>query len=58
VLNSPFVNEAIKPFQTQGLMGERDIERRTLEICNIPLFDPADELHCELRKFPPLRARS
>src|SRR5918992_1078847 len=30
VLNSSAVNEAIKPFQTVGLMGERDIEKKVL----------------------------
>ena len=48
VLNSSFVNQVIKPFQTQGLLGERDIERRPFEVCNIPIFDPADPLHQEI----------
>jgi hypothetical protein len=42
------VNEAIKPFQPQGLMGERDIHRRPFEVCNIPLFDAANELHLKI----------
>ena len=51
ILNSPFVNEVIKPFQTQGIYhGERDIERRPLEVCNIPLFDPENALHREIAK--------
>jgi hypothetical protein len=45
VLNSAVVNEAIKPFQPQGLMGERDIHRRPFEVCSIPTFDPKDALH-------------
>jgi hypothetical protein len=45
VLNARVVNEAIKPFQSQGLMGERDIHRRPFEICNIPLFNPNNDLH-------------
>jgi SAM-dependent methyltransferase len=45
VLNSTIVNEAIKPYQSQGLMGERDIHRRPFEVCSIPLFDPQDTLH-------------
>lgn len=45
VLNSTVVNEAIKPYQSQGLMGERDITRRPFEVCSIPLFDPKDTLH-------------
>jgi hypothetical protein len=40
-----FVNEAIKPLQPQGLMGERDIHRRPFEACNIPPFDSSDKLH-------------
>ena len=50
VLNTPFLNDAIKPFQPQGLMGERHIHRRPFEACNIPLFDPENELHCEIAK--------
>lgn len=45
ILNTPLVNEAIKPLQPQGLMGERDIHRRPFEACDIPLFDFANELH-------------
>lgn len=37
VLNSEVVNEAIKPFQSTGLMGERDIEKKVLD-WPIPLF--------------------
>jgi hypothetical protein len=50
VLNSSVVNEAIKPFQSQGLMGERDIHRRPFEVCNIPLFEPKNELHQKIAK--------
>jgi hypothetical protein len=45
VLNSAVVNEAIKPYQPQGLMGERHIHRRPFEACAIPLFDPKNPLH-------------
>ena len=45
ILNTSFVNEAIKPLQPQGLMGERDIHRRPFEACNIPRFNSADKLH-------------
>jgi len=48
VLNSSFVNEAIKPWQTQGLQGERDITRRPFEVCAIPMFDPRDTLHQQI----------
>jgi hypothetical protein len=50
VLNSTVVNEAIKPYQPQGLMGERDIHRRPFEVCSIPLFDPQNALHQEIVK--------
>lgn len=50
VLNTDFVNEAIKPLQPQGLMGERDIHRRPFEACDIPLFDAKNKLHCEIAK--------
>jgi hypothetical protein len=45
VLNSPLVNDAIKPYQSQGLQGERDIHRRPFEVCPIPMFDPRNHLH-------------
>lgn len=48
ILNTAFVNEAIKPLQPQGLMGERDIHRRPFEACNIPTFDPNNKLHREI----------
>lgn len=50
VLNSTIVNEAIKPYQSQGLMGERDIHRRPFEVCPIPLFDPQNVLHQKIVK--------
>jgi hypothetical protein len=48
VLNSELVNLAIKEFQPQGLYGERDIHRRPFEICNIPRFDPKNEVHTKI----------
>jgi len=48
VLNSSIVNEAIKPWQTQGQQGERDITRRPFEVCPIPLFDPKNKLHRQI----------
>jgi hypothetical protein len=45
ILNSEVVNAAIKPLQTQGLQGERDIHRRPFEACNIPLYDDKNEQH-------------
>ena len=45
ILNSTFVNEAIKPLQPEGLMGARDIHRRPFEACDIPVFDPINRYH-------------
>jgi|GEM_PF-1531316 len=38
-LNSKFVNDAIKPFQTKGNLGERDIHRRPFEYVDLPAYD-------------------
>lgn len=51
VLNTSFVNEAIKPLQPQGLMGERHVHRRPFEACDIPLFDPANKLHQQIARI-------
>ena len=48
ILNSTFVNEAIKPLQPEGLMGARDIHRRPFEACDIPLFDLKNNLHSRI----------
>lgn len=50
ILNSSAVNEAIKPYQPEGLMGERDIHRRPFEACAIPLFDAKNKLHRDIAK--------
>lgn len=50
VFNSDVPNQAIKPFQSTGLMGERDIEKKLLEL-PIPLFDPEDALHRKLSEM-------
>ncbi|MGO4883733.1 MAG: N-6 DNA methylase [Bryobacteraceae bacterium] len=47
VLNSTLANEAIKPFQSMGLMGERDIEKKLMDLA-IPRFKPADSRHNDL----------
>lgn len=47
VLNSETANEIIKPFQSTGLMGERDIEKKLLEL-PIPTFDHQNAKHNEL----------
>lgn len=50
VLNAPAVNEAIKPFQSMGLMGERDIEKKVLEV-PIPFFESSKSAHTKLAHF-------
>src|SRR4051794_19617639 len=50
ILNTDFINEAIKPLQPQGLMGERDIHRRPFEACDIPSFDEKNKLHRQIAK--------
>ena len=47
ILNSTQVNEAIKPFQTMGLLGERDIEKKVLDL-PIPIFNRKDKAHTHL----------
>jgi hypothetical protein len=44
ILNSEAVNEAIKPFQSMGLLGERDIHKKVLDL-PIPLYSPSDSDH-------------
>jgi N-6 DNA Methylase len=48
VLNSDFVNEAIKGSQTQGAWGARHIHRRPFERVPIPEFDPEEEVHSRI----------
>jgi hypothetical protein len=50
-LNAPYVDEAIKPHQTRGQWGERDIHRRPFEVVPIPKFDPKDERHQKLAEL-------
>jgi SAM-dependent methyltransferase len=51
LLNTAFVNDSIKPLQPEGLMGARDIHRRPFEACNIPLFDPKNDLHQQIAQI-------
>jgi hypothetical protein len=44
ILNSVTVNDAIKPFQSTGLLGERDIEKKLLDV-PIPLFVSTNPTH-------------
>jgi len=50
ILNSDVVNEAIKPYQTKGLFGERDIVRRPFML-PIPKFDPNNPIHRRLAEL-------
>lgn len=50
ILNSEVVNLAIKPFQAIGLLGERHIQKKLLEL-PIPTFDHEDAKHLELSEL-------
>jgi hypothetical protein len=50
-LNAPYVDEVIKPHQTRGQWGARDIARRPFEVVSIPKFNPEDEIHQKLAKL-------
>jgi hypothetical protein len=50
ILNSETVNSAIKPFQSVGLLGERDIHKKLLEL-PIPIFDPNNRNHSKISKL-------
>lgn len=47
ILNSETVNNVIKPFQSTGLMGERDIEKKVLDL-PFPLFNLETQKHRDL----------
>jgi len=50
VLNCSTVNEIIKPFQSLGLLGERHIEKKVLEL-PIPQFDKTDKVYLRLAEL-------
>ncbi len=50
VLNATSLNEMIKPFQTQGLLGERDIHKKILDI-GIPRYNSENELIVNISKL-------
>jgi hypothetical protein len=50
ILNSPALDTLIKPMQTRGLFGPRDICKKVLEL-PIPEFNPSDEDHLTLAKL-------
>jgi hypothetical protein len=47
VLNSSVINMAIKPFQSTGLLGERDVTKKLLEL-PIPTYNHESEAHRKL----------
>ena len=47
VLNSDIINTIVKPFQSRGLLGERHLHKKVLEI-PIPQFDRKDPIHSRL----------
>lgn len=51
ILNAESINSAIKPYQTQGLQGERDIHRRPFEVCAIPLYNANDPDHVRIAEL-------
>lgn len=50
ILNSRAVNEAIKPFQSMGLLGERHIHKKVLDL-PIPEYDSRVTLHASLAEW-------
>jgi hypothetical protein len=50
ILNAEALNEAIKPFQSTGLLGERDIHKKLLDL-PIPLFDANIATHRRLSEL-------
>ncbi len=47
ILNASSIDEIIKPFQSVGLQGERDIEKKVLEL-PIPKFELSNPLHAQI----------
>jgi hypothetical protein len=47
MLNAPIVDSLIKPMQTRGLWGERDIYKKVLEL-PLPKFNPKNKKHLAL----------
>ncbi len=50
ILNADASNQAIKPFQSTGLLGERDIHKKLLDL-PIPTFDSGIALHRKLSEL-------
>jgi hypothetical protein len=50
VLNAETTNLAIKPFQSRGLLGERHVHKKLLEL-PIPTFDHNDDVHLKIAEL-------
>jgi hypothetical protein len=50
LLNAPIVDSLIKPMQSRGQWGERDIHKKVLEL-PLPKFNPKNKDHLELVKL-------
>lgn len=50
ILNAPIIDELIKPMQTRGLFGPRDIYGKVFEL-PIPQYSAADARHIELAQL-------
>jgi hypothetical protein len=50
ILNSSVLNELIKPMQSKGERGERDIHKKLLEF-PIPKYNPSNEVHRKLAEL-------
>ncbi len=47
ILNSPLLDQLVKPLQSRGLWGERHLHKKLWEF-PVPLFDPDDDTHTAL----------
>ncbi len=47
ILNTESVNEAIKPFQSMGLLGQRHVHKKLLEV-PFPRYESTDPVHARL----------
>jgi len=50
VFNSPMIDKQLKPMQSRGAYGERDIVKKPLEF-PIPMFDPKNGVHQQLTQL-------
>jgi hypothetical protein len=50
ILNSEVVNLAIKPFQSMGLLGERHVHKKVLDL-PIPEYDDSNQAHRDIAQM-------